>query len=222
MIFSYTLIDTFHNVCPRQAYERFVKKSIPFVETPEMKKGKEAHKALEKRLSHSYPLPGGLAACEPVAKAIDARGIPFVEKRFGVDRNLNHTGFFDTDVWLRGNVDVQLMSKEYAGAFIVDWKTGKNREGGKEPWQLMIYAGATFAEYPECQRVTAVNVYTGTGQMGTAHTWTYTEAPAIWRTIVPLMQEIEYAEQTGKWPETPGPLCGWCPVVKCQHNKARN
>ncbi len=222
MIFSYTLIDTFHNVCPRQAHERWWLK-IPVPETAEMLEGKKVHKHLENRLglrrATPLPLPPELESLEPICAALAVRGSVETELKTAVDRELGHTGFFDRDAYIRGVLDVLVRGDR--NAFVVDWKTGKNREAGKEPLQLMLSAAYVLTELPHMEQVTAVNVYTKTGQMGTAHSWTRAELPGIWRTILPLVQEIEQAEAERKWPETPSGLCGWCPVLKCQHNRSR-
>lgn len=220
MIHSYSSISCYHEVCPRQFYERYVSKTAPFVETAETLKGKADHKALELRLLDDKPLPEHLQSCEGIVQAIDARGIPRVEKKWAVNNELFETGFWDGDAWIRGVSDVNLMAKDYSGSFIVDWKTGKNREAGKEPLQLMINAAATFAEYVECQTVIAMNVYTQTGKPGIVHTWQRSELPEIWRTVVPMVQEIEFAVVAGNFPERPSGLCGWCPVKSCTHNRS--
>ncbi|MEY2875362.1 MAG: hypothetical protein RLZZ373_2733, partial [Pseudomonadota bacterium] len=28
------------------------------------------------------------------------------------------------------------------------------------------------------------------------------------------------ALESGVWPKTPNPLCGWCPVKDCEHNRS--
>lgn len=216
MIYSYTLIDTYQT-CPRQAYERFWLK-IPVPETPELKKGKETHKALERRLLFDHPLVEELAHLEPICAAIDSRGVPQVEVKLGVDRQLEKTGFFDNDVYLRSVLDVLLLSEDRTKGIIKDWKTGKNREAQKEPLQLMIFAAQAFAAVSELQNLTCLNVYTTNGTLGTAHHWTRAELPSLWRDIVPKIHEIEQAEFDQTWPEKPSALCGWCPVKNCQHN----
>jgi len=41
------------------------------------------------------------------------------------------------------------MPRDHSSAFVMDWKTGKNREAGKEPLQLIISALYVFAYYEE-------------------------------------------------------------------------
>ena len=221
MIFSYTLIDCFHNVCPRQAYERWWLK-LKVADTPELLEGHRVHKALETRLLFDTALGPDLAHMEPTCGAIDRRGIPQLELKLGVDRELGESGFFDSDTYIRSVLDLLLYTAERKSGIIIDWKTGKNREAQKEPLQLMIFAAQVFARSPETESLTATNIYTKDGKPGTAHTFKRSELPELWRTILPLIHEIEQAEMDNKFPERPSPLCGWCPVVKCQHNRNRD
>lgn len=225
MIYSYTLVNTFHDVCPRQAYERWwLKIKVP--ESPEMVAGMKDHKSLEKRLKHGHQLPDHLDGVEPICEAFMARGIPQAEVKFAVDRDLADTGFFDDDCYIRGVSDVKLYNAANTSVFIGDWKTGKPKEDG-EPLQLMINAAAEFAATPTANAVSCANIYTKTATMGTVHNWQRSEVPTLWRSIVPLIDEIEDAEeklQQGKnvdlaFPKRQGPLCGWCPVFTCSFNR---
>lgn len=219
MIHSYTSISTFGN-CPAQFYARYIQK-IPVPETPEMRAGTEAHKALENRLLHDYPLPPHLVQCEPICASIDKKRTAQLEVRMAVTRDLKDTTFFDAGGYLRGVLDILMCNTDFTTAFIGDWKTGKNREAQSEPLQLMIFAAFVFSYYDTVQTVTATNIYTRTGQMGAVNKWQRSELSSLWRHIIPLIDEIEQAERDGKWPETPSGLCGWCPVVACRHNRAR-
>lgn len=182
-----------------------------------MKAGMDDHKALEKRLQHGYTLPDHLYACERIIVPLLERGIPLAERKMGVTRNLDFTGFFDNDVYIRSVADVMLYAKDNSSVFIGDWKTGKVKED-KDPLQHKILAATAFSEYPQMQLVAAANIYTKTATMGNVNTWRRSELPGLWRDIIPLVQEIEAAEQRKSFPERQGPLCGWCPVFKCRHN----
>src|SRR5262245_29863474 len=47
MIFTFSNLGCFDDVCPYQAYRVYVKRDIPYVETPERKKGNDMHSAFE-------------------------------------------------------------------------------------------------------------------------------------------------------------------------------
>ncbi len=47
LVYSYTFLHTYKNVCPHQAYRRYILKDQPYVETAAMKWGNEVHAAFE-------------------------------------------------------------------------------------------------------------------------------------------------------------------------------
>src|SRR5580692_7562438 len=57
LVYSYTNLNCYENVCPYQFYERYIKKTVPFVETGDMKWGTAVHEAMELRISANKPLP---------------------------------------------------------------------------------------------------------------------------------------------------------------------
>lgn len=216
LVFSYTIIDCFHEVCPRQVHARWIRK-VPQPETEALREGKRAHAELEARMMKKHSLEFGLHKMEAICAAVEKRGTVKTELKMGVNRDLQPASFFSNGVYIRSVLDVLVTNG--SGAVNVDWKTGKNREGDKTPLQLMLGAAQTFTAYPEVQNVLAFNAYTKTGGTGTVHSWNRSELPEIWRTVLPLIHEIEQAEFDNNWPERPGPLCGWCPDFSCSHNK---
>lgn len=218
MIFSYTLLSTFHDVCPRQAHERFWLK-IPVAETPEMQTGTRVHKYIEEAVTGKDPLPAWLAHVNPVLASLMARGgEAMAEQKLAVNRSLQATGFWDGDAWLRGSIDFLLLSEP--NALVVDWKTGKKRD---KDLQLLLYALFVFAKYELVEAVTCVNYFVAENQkpMGQPFTWRRSEVPEMWRRVVPLIHEIELCEAENRWVERPSGLCSWCPVEKCQHWRPR-
>lgn len=216
MIHSYTSISTFHDVCPRQAHERFVLR-IPVEDTPEMQTGKRVHSYIEQFIKGEDALPAWLDHVEGVIMSMQKLGPVVAELKMAVDRDLQFAKFFDNErAYIRGSIDALMMNDE--NAIIVDWKTGKKRD---KELQLMLYALFLFAAVPDLQQITAMNFYTfEQNGMGAPFTWRRSQVPTMWREVVPLVQEIEEAAQTGHWPERPSGLCGWCPVKACKHWKA--
>lgn len=218
-VHSYTAIDTFHNICPRQANERFIAKTIPYSETPAMQDGKRIHKYIEDHINGVDPLPAWMGHVVPVIESLKryGEGATRAELKMGVTNELAACHFFDPRVYLRGSIDLLLATNDTA--LIVDWKTGKKRD---KELQLMLYALFAFAVLPMLQNITALNFYVKEADpFGKRFTWTRAEVPEMWRTVIPLMHEIEQAIATGRFIERPGPLCKWCPVETCQHWKGQ-
>lgn len=78
-----------------------------------------------------------------------------VEGDWGFDQDWQQCGFFDQDVWLRIKIDAVVFESE-TSARVIDYKTGKKFGNEiKHNQQLMIYAIAAFARFPELEHVTA-------------------------------------------------------------------
>ncbi len=213
-VYSYTFLNTY-DICPKQAFHRYVLKDHPFVGSDASKWGNVVHDALDKRLSKGTPLPKEVAKYEPYAAAIEPLK-PATEIKLGIRRDGSPTGFFDDDVWLRGKADVVITQEDKALLF--DWKTGKKREDvyELELQALMVQAChlATPIEY-----ITGHYVWLQDGVVGRAH-----DVSNTGETLECLQEkadEIEHCHKTGEWRTKAGPLCGWCPVTSCNFNRLK-
>ena len=70
---SYSFYNTLEN-CPHQAYHRYVAKTLPYVESPEMAWGNKVHAALEHRIKSGVTLPDEMVAAEGLAKQFHDMG----------------------------------------------------------------------------------------------------------------------------------------------------
>ena len=211
-VLSFTFLNTF-DICPKQAYHRYVAKDHPFVGTEASKWGDVVHKALEKRLDDKTPLPKEVAKYEFYAAALEPLA-PKVEQKLGITRDGEPIGFFDDDVWLRGKADVVVMQD--SKALLFDWKTGKRRE---DPYELEVQALLVWAQKPSIHKITGHYVWLQDGVVGRAHDVSNTGETL--ECIQEKADEIEHCHKTGEWRTKPGPLCGWCPVVSCNFNRVR-
>ena len=96
----------------------------------------------------------------------------------------------------------------------MDWKTGNPRY---DRFQPDVYAMAVFARYPDVQKITFMYAWLKTGKR---NEWGYTrdEMSKLGRRLKRATKPIE---QDATWERQPGPLCRWCPVRDCQHNRNR-
>ncbi len=211
-IYSYTFLNTY-DICPKQAFHRYVLKDHPFVGSEASKWGNVVHDAMDKRLSKGEPLPKEVAKYESYAKVIEPLK-PRTEMKLGIRRDGSPTGFFDDDVWLRGKADVVITQCDQALLF--DWKTGKKRE---DPYELEVQALMVQSYYlgdPPIERITGHYVWLQDGVVGRAH-----DVSNTGETLECLQEkadEIEHCHKTGEWRTRQGPLCGWCSVVSCNFN----
>lgn len=214
MIFSYTLLNTW-TICPHQAARRYIVKDIPFQKTKAMEEGERVHKAMEQRIRAKRPLPQDLDRHELLVKPLDQVHVR-AECKLGVTKTGRTTDFFGKDVWLRGVVDAPFLLDQNT-AILLDWKTGKPRE---EPFELEIGALLLQAENPAITKLYGQYVWLQESRRGTLHNLSNTTR--TWKQVHALAEDIERAEAVGNFIKTPGPLCNWCPVKSCQHNRNRD
>lgn len=217
---SHTMLKNFEN-CPRKGYHMHIAKDLPKPDSEAMRWGNSVHKALEQRIGKGFDLPSEMGQYEPMALAVldkaqhIAKDIRITtEEKLGVTTTGKGTGFFDKDVWGRGAIDV-LMVKEPV-ALIVDWKTGKRRE---DPQELEVFGLLLQASRPAIRNIYGVYVWLQDETIGPLHNLSATGE--TWLSINRQMQGIETMQKDNKFPPTPNPLCGWCPVKACEHNRSK-
>jgi hypothetical protein len=213
LAFSYSLLDTFHNVCKKQAYHKFILRDVK--STYVQQDGIDAHKVIEARLRDKTGLPESLARAEPLVASLEKPGLKVaLEIKLGLSHKLQACGFFDPDVRYRGVPDVIAYRDDNPTFLMIDWKTGKPRQN---ELQHKINAVLVFAHYPRAERITGFNAYTKTGALGDIHTFSRLYVPEYLAALEALSRDVELETQ---WTAREGPLCGWCPVKACQHNRS--
>jgi len=217
-VWSFSSLETFEQ-CPRKFYHRHILKD-PEPSSPALEKGRADHKALEDYMLNRRP-----DAIYPIAEAVkrQAQGKKlFIELKAGVTGDIEACGFFDNGkVWGRSVFDVLIA--DYPNAVIVDWKTGKNREGGKYdkgPKQLEMMTAFAFAHFPKIEKITAFNIYVETAEVGRRVEFKRSEAAKLWTMIIPSVQRVDKAIADNSYPMMPGPLCGYCSVLTCPNNRS--
>lgn len=214
--YSFTLLDTFET-CPRQAHERWWnKRKMPG--GAESAEGSRVHKALERRVADGQALPPEYAAYEPLVQGFEGRGVMLAEKALAVDGNMKPCHFWAPEKFIGAKLDVLLLPRDEAKAVVADWKTGKPRE---KTLQHLICATLTFEHYPKVQSVHGFNVWLKESRLGTENLYLRADLPNLWQLILKRVAEVEDHQRRNYWPERPSPLCGWCGVFECQHNRNR-
>ena len=220
MIGSYSFFRDFEN-CPRKAWHKFVERDLPRDDTDATRWGNRVHKALAERIGgddwgNYPPLPPEVEQYEPYAATLERRaaGIPmFTEYKLGMREDGTHCGFFDADCWVRGVLDTVILDVPLA--WIGDWKTGKIRE---DAFELEVGAMLLKARYPDLRKISGNYIWLKPGQIGQRHDLSHTDA-----TLDTVRRMMETVGQLGdsEWSPRPNPLCGWCPVLSCEHNKVK-
>lgn len=202
---SYSAIKQFEN-CPKQYHMQRVSREVKATFGAEADWGNRVHEELEKRLKGedvSLSHRGYEALC---AAFESLPGELYAEQEMTLNVNLEPTGWWDDDAWLRSKIDVLVLNGP--DAVVADWKTGKHRPDFS---QLEMFACQTFKHYPDVQRVKTSFVWLKDMKMDHM-IYTRLDAPALWNKLMSRIQRIEAALENDNWPAKPSGLCPWCPA----------
>jgi hypothetical protein len=205
--------------CPRRYHEVKVLKNYPFKDTDATIYGKELHTAAELYIKEDTPLPPQFAFLQETLDALKAKpGRKLCEHQMGVTKDLKPCGFMDKEVWVRGIADLLIIDDENLTAKVVDYKSGNNKYPDRE--QLKLMALMVFAHFPHIRRVSGALLFVVKEDIAKA-SFMVGEAEEYWWDYRERVARIEQAHETGVWNPKPTPLCGWCPVTTCEHNRKR-
>ena len=217
---SYSSIKTFDQ-CPKKYYHLKVAKDVKDIPGEAALYGTAVHEAAEHFIKDGTPIPEKFAFIRPTVERLAAiDGEKHCELRLGVsktDTGYEPTTFFGKDVWWRGIVDLVVI--DGAKAYMVDYKTGKNARYA-DPKQLDLMAGALFVHYPDLEVIKSALVYVVSNEL-IPKTHTRDKMDMYLSVFADELDRLEGAELSGVWNPKSGPLCGWCPVVECEHHRPR-
>lgn len=206
---SYSSMKMYEN-CPQRYYQQRVLKSVTDPGGEATKFGERVHKSLEDYIKDNTPLSEEAAQYQSIVDAVagytkTGKGDVFAELEMTLTKDLQPTGWWDSDAWIRSKIDVLLLSGK--NAVVVDWKTGKRRPDFS---QLELFALQTFAHYPDVQQVTSVFVWLKERATDKG-TYTRDKAPDMWGKVLGDISRIEASLERKVWPTKPSGLCRFCP-----------
>lgn len=204
---SYSSMKQFEN-CPKRYFHQRIEKSVKDEGGEAAIYGEQVHKALEDYVRDKTPLPAPLkkhqVVCDTVlASSNGAEITPEIEMT--LNENLQPTGWWDKDAWIRSKLDVLAMKGNKA--VVLDWKTGKRRP---DPFQLELFSLQVFAHYEEVEKVYSSFVWLPDQKTDMVIHYR-DEAARLWEETMVKIKRIEDAQATGNWPARPSGLCNWCP-----------
>jgi hypothetical protein len=210
---TYSQLDKFET-CPRQFFHVRVAKDIVEPPTDATIWGEKVHTAFELRIKDGTPLPAGMEQWEVFAAKLEKLpGEKLCEEQMAVDKNFQPAPW--KAAWSRGIADLLVLNG--SEAVVMDYKTGKR----KLTEQLMLYAGYTFASYPQVNTVTTGFVWLKDRKVD-KEKFERADVAKIWNTFLPRVRRLELAYEKDNWPCKPSGLCkGWCPVKTCQFYKSK-
>ena len=209
---SYSALKEYVN-CPRQYHETRVLKKYEKETTKQMLYGTEVHKALEDYVNEGKPL---LPNYNRFKKQVDAlaeiEGEKLTEFQMALDANKNPCAW--DEHWVRGIAD--LIIKDGDTAFIVDYKTGRNRFPDLKQLQLM--ALMVFAHFPEIKVAKTALLFV-VHEHFIPKDFKREDEARLWEDFQPDLERLKLSFSTDKWQENPTQLCRWCPVKDCQFHR---
>jgi RecB family exonuclease len=195
-------------------------KKYPFPETEAILYGKELHSAAEHYIKDDKPLPPQFEFVKDMLDALKAKsGRKLCEHEMGVTADLRPCKFMAEDVWVRGIADLLIIDDDNLTARVVDYKTGNNKYPDRE--QLRLMALMVFVHFPHIRKVSGGLLFVVKNDLVKA-SFLRGEAEEYWWDYRTRVARIEKAHETGVWNPKPTPLCGWCAVKTCEHNRKRD
>ena len=176
-----------------------------------MKWGNEVHSAMEQRISGGKPLPESMRHHEPLAKPFADRGAK-AEMKLAISyvgQPMDFWGKSQMQIFVRGKLDCVVLHG--ARAYMADFKTGKRRE---DPFELEVGAMLLKARYPNLQTIVGTYIWLKENDVGKVHD--LSDVNATFRKCHGIAKDIE---QDRTFEKRPGPLCSWCDVLSCEHNR---
>jgi hypothetical protein len=217
---SYSGIKTFDQ-CPKKYYHLKVAKDVKDEAGTAADYGTEAHTAAELYVKSGTPIPPKFKFMAPIVDAFKKiEGEKHAEIKLGIrktEAGYEPCGFFDKDVWWRGVADLVIINGNKA--FVVDYKTGKNAKYA-DTKQLDLLAGAVFLHYPQVLRIKSALAYVVSNEfIRREH---LAEMRDLYLSVFDSELELlSGAQESGVWNAKSSPLCGWCPVISCEHHRPR-
>ena len=214
---SFSSLKQFTN-CPRQYYEVKVQRNFEIRETEQIKYGKEVHKALEDYVRDGAPLAKNYLRFKPMVDALlQVDGDKLVEHQMALDIDKNPCDFYSPDYWVRGIADLLIINKDKHTAYLVDYKTSKNAKYA-DTKQLDLLAGAVFTHFPEVVIIKSALLFVVSNEM-VKKEHEYIMRSSYLNCMEPELVRLEAALKNDVWNPVSGPLCKFCPVTECSHNR---
>jgi len=195
------------DICPKRYLHKHVLRDCPPEPPSEaLLEGRRVHEAIA-----SY-LAGRPDAPEPASKlptrfrgTSPDQGEVLVERKLAIDGHGRPVSWQGS--YYRGTIDFAIVKPPVA--LLVDWKTGKRREN---PAELEFHALLISCHWPGVETVSAQYAWLRDECFGQEF-----RIP-VKRLLEQHRKKVE-AMQASTFEARPGPLCGWCPVKVCSHNK---
>ncbi len=217
---SYSSIKTFDQ-CPKKYHHLRILKDFKDEDSTATIYGKELHKAAEDFIALGTPIPPRFSfISETLAALKKIEGEKHCEIKLGIakrDGKFAPCDFFAKDVWWRGIADLLIINEEKQTAYLVDYKTSKNAKYA-DTKQLDLLAGAVFTHYPKIMEIKSALLFVVSNEM-VKKKHEFMMQTSYLNSMQPELSRLEAAIKTNVWNPVSSPLCKFCPVSSCAHNR---
>lgn len=215
---SYSSIKTFDQ-CPRKYFHLKVLKDVKDYGNQATIYGQEVHKACEDYVKDDVEIPEKFAYVRGVVEAIKRMdGDKHTELKLGVKKVggvYEPCKFLSKDVWWRGIADVVVIRGDIG--YSLDYKTSKNARYA-DTKQLDLVAAGLFVHFPQLKKVKSGLLFVVSNEF--IHKEHFVEQrDNYFDTFKDQLDRLDSAEVSGVWNAKTGPLCKFCPVTRCEHNR---
>jgi len=215
---SYSSLKTFQQ-CPKKYFHLKIAKDVENEGGEAANYGKLVHKAAEDYIRDGTPIPKQFQYMAPILDALNKiPGKKFCEIEMGI---AIHKGKFIAckfdapNYWWHGIADLLIV--DGGVAWLVDYKTSKNAKYA-DTKQLDLLAAATFLHFPGVLEIKSALAFVVSNE------FVRKEHDRVMRhkyldVMKPELDRLEAAVENKVWNPISGPLCKFCPVKTCVHNK---
>lgn len=215
---SFSGLKTFQQ-CPRKYFH--LKEAKDVVDKPHESAlyGSAVHKAAEDHIRDGVPVPKKYGYMEPILDALkNIPGERHCELELGLTEELGPCEFHAPNVWWHGIIDLLVVNREKQLAHMIDYKTSKNAKYA-DTKQLDYMAVGVFAHFPEVTQIKSALLFVVSNDI-VKKSHEVALKQDYMRPAVMDLDRLQKARETGVWNPIRGPLCRFCPVKTCEHNRS--
>lgn len=217
-VWSFSGLKTFQQ-CPKKYYHLKVAQDIKDVPHVAALYGSDVHKAAENHIKNDTPVPKKYDYMVPILESLKKiPGERFCELEIGLTESLGACAFRAPDVWWHGIVDLLIVNRDTGLAHMVDYKTSKSSRYA-DMKQLDLMAVGVFAHFPEITRIKSALLFVVSNEM--VHKEHHADRGKEYIDgVAGDLDRMSKALSTNVWNPVAGPLCRFCPVLSCAHNRS--
>ena len=213
---SYSSATTFEK-CPKQYYHLYVAKDIKTDPNQEhFLYGNAVHKAAELYVRDNTPLPEKFSMFQSILdKVKQIPGDKYCEHRIGLTKELEPCGFFDSNVWWRGVLDLLVIDKDKKMATVIDYKTGKSSQYA-DTRQLSLMGVGVFKHFPEVDNIKSALMFLVSKEL-IKEDYNSKKIDNMFEEWGKIIHRMDIAYDTKVFNAVPNFGCRFCPVQSCAH-----